>query len=55
MSNRLALRICVGIMVLSSELFKVPLISNNPTQWLFYAAVALVGFSATVFLLFLSA
>ncbi|KFJ01258.1 MFS transporter [Bifidobacterium subtile] len=56
MSNKLALRICGGILVLSAICFGVfSTITNNPPQWLFYVAVALVGFgNSNVFSLFLS-
>ncbi|KFJ08023.1 MFS transporter [Bifidobacterium tsurumiense] len=55
-SNKLALRICGIIMVLAAAFFTIfSLIPNNPPQWLFYTAVALIGFgNSNAFSLFLS-
>ena len=56
MDNKTALRICGAIMVLAVVCFAVfTTISSNPPQWLFYLAVALIGFgNANVFSLCLS-
>lgn len=56
MSNKMAMRLCGAIMVLSTICFGIfATISSNPPQWLFYVAVALVGFgNSNVFSLFLS-
>ena len=55
-SNKLGMRICGIIMALSAVCFAVfTLTPENPPQWLFWTAVALVGFgNSNVFSLFLS-
>lgn len=55
-SNKLGMRICGVIMTLSAVCFAVfTLTPSNPPQWLFWTAVALVGFgNSNVFSLFLS-
>ena len=55
-SNKLGMRICGVIMTLSALCFAIfALTPNNPPQWLFWTAVALVGFgNSNVFSLFLS-
>ncbi|PST48124.1 MFS transporter [Bifidobacterium callitrichos] len=56
MSNKLGMRICGVIMTLSAVCFAIfALTPSNPPQWLFWVAVALVGFgNSNVFSLFLS-
>ena len=56
MSNKLGMRICGVIMTLSAICFAIfALTPSNPPQWLFWVAVALVGFgNSNVFSLFLS-
>ena len=56
MSDSTALRVCAILITLSALCFGAfALISNDPPQWMFYTAVALVGFgNANVFSLFLS-
>lgn len=56
LNNKTALRICGALIVLSAVCFGIfALIPNDPPQWLFYVAVALVGFgNSNVFSLFLS-
>ena len=55
-SNKLGMRICGVIMTLSAVCFAVfTMTPSNPPQWLFWVAVALVGFgNSNVFSLFLS-
>ena len=55
-SNKVGLRICGIIMTLSAVCFAVfALVQSNPPVWLFWIAVALVGFgNSNVFSLFLS-
>ncbi|WP_044084519.1 MFS transporter [Bifidobacterium gallicum] len=55
-SNRLGLRICGAIMVVSAICFAIfTMTPSNPPVWLFWVAVALVGFgNSNVFSLFLS-
>lgn len=56
LTNKLALRICGSILVLSVICFMIfTLTPSNPPQWLFYTGIALVGFgNSNVFSLFLS-
>ncbi|MDO4913939.1 MAG: MFS transporter, partial [Bifidobacteriaceae bacterium] len=56
LSNKLALQICGLIITLSAISFAIfCMIPSNPPQWLFYFAVALVGFgNSNIFSLFLS-
>lgn len=55
-SNKLGVRICGVIMTLSAICFAIfTLVPTNPPVWLFWVAVALVGFgNSNVFSLFLS-
>ncbi len=55
-SNKLGVRICGVIMTLSAICFTIfTLVPTNPPVWLFWVAVALVGFgNSNVFSLFLS-
>lgn len=55
-SNKLGMRICGVIMTLSAICFTIfTLVPTNPPVWLFWVAVALVGFgNSNVFSLFLS-
>ncbi|KAB7791330.1 MFS transporter [Bifidobacterium leontopitheci] len=55
-SNKVGLRICGVIMTLSAICFAIfTLVPENPPVWLFWTAVALVGFgNSNVFSLFLS-
>lgn len=55
-SNKLGVRICGVIMTLSTICFAIfTLVPTNPPVWLFWVAVALVGFgNSNVFSLFLS-
>ncbi|KAB7785705.1 MFS transporter [Bifidobacterium cebidarum] len=55
-SNKVGLRICGVIMTLSAICFAIfSLVQDNPPVWLFWVAVALVGFgNSNVFSLFLS-
>ncbi|KAB8287551.1 MFS transporter [Bifidobacterium avesanii] len=56
MSNKTGVRICGAIMTLSAICFAIfTLSTSNPPVWLFWTAVALVGFgNSNVFSLFLS-